>query len=180
MGAGLRPGERRGPGFVVNTWRIWQDLLSIATMIYFGGAHAIPERKRVLGRRNNLLSGEFTDLVVRPDLRIQQRDAPHFLVDAKHKGRAGRSGFRISEADVYESLAFSRASDDCRVVLAYPRTSDKALALLGSLSLMETVEIGATHILAVDIEVRGISSKGGLPKFCEQFGRGLAELVDAG
>lgn len=177
VGAGLRPGERRGPGFIVNTWRVWQDLLSISTRIHFGGAHAVPEEKRVLGSRNNLFSGESRDLVVRPDLRIQQRDAPHFLVDAKYKGRAGRSEFRISESDVYESLAFSRASDDCPVVLAYPRTSDKVLAQVGSLSMLERIEIGATRITAVDVEVRGISSKGGLPRFCERLGAGLISVL---
>lgn len=177
VGAGLHPGERRGPGFIVNTWRVWQDLLSIAARIHFGGAHAIPEKKRVLGSRHNLLSGKLSDLVVKPDLRIQQRDAPLFLVDAKYKGRVGRSGFRISEADVYEALAFSRASDDCPIVLAYPRTSDRAPAGLGSLCVMERIEIDATRIIAVDVEVRGISSKGGLPRFCERFGTCLATVL---
>jgi 5-methylcytosine-specific restriction enzyme subunit McrC len=177
IGAGLRPGDRRGPGFIVNTWRVWQDLLSIAARIHFGGAHALPEKPRVLGSRDNLLSGKTRDLVVRPDLRIQQRDTPLFLVDAKYKGRAGRSGFRVSEADVYESMAFSRASDDCPVVLAYPRTADKVPRQLGCLSVLERIEVGATRIVAVDVEVRGISSKGGLPRFCEQFGAGLAAVL---
>lgn len=179
IGAGLRPGERRGPGFIVNTWRVWQDLLSIASRVHFGGAYALPEKRRVLGERRNVISGEAGELVVRPDLRIQRRDAPLFLVDAKYKGRAGTAAFRISEADVYESLAFSRASDDCPVVLAYPRTSDRPVLDLGSLSVLEEVEVGATRITAVDIEVRGIARRGGLPQFCGTLGTQLGQLLDA-
>lgn len=177
IGAGLRPGERRGPGFVVNTWRVWQDLLTIAARVHYGQSGALAEKSKVLGRRKDERTGASRDVVVYPDLRIEQKTAPNFIVDAKYKGRAGRSDFRIAESDIYEAMAFSRASDDCPVVLIYPRTSDHPLLKLGGLTLLERVTVGNTCIIAVDAEVRGISAKGGLPQFCAGLGRGLVEVL---
>jgi 5-methylcytosine-specific restriction endonuclease McrBC regulatory subunit McrC len=180
VGSGLRPGQRRGPGFVVNTWRVWQDLLTIAARAHFGRTYTLAERSKFLGRRADEGTGNFRDLLVYPDLRIEHQKVPNFIVDAKYKGRSGRRGFRIAESDIYESLAFSRASDECPVVLAYPRTSDRPILEVGALTVLERVSVGETCIIAVDVEVRGISAKGGLPQFCAAFGRGLLDVFDDG
>lgn len=177
VGSGLRPGQRRGPGFVVNTWRVWQDLLTVAARAHFGRTYTLAEKSKFLGRRADEGTGHSKDFMVYPDLSIEHQDAPHFIVDAKYKGRAGHRGFRITESDIYESMAFSRASNGCPVVLAYPRTSDRPVLELGRLTVLERVSIGETQIIAADVEVRGISIKGGLPQFCAAFGRGLLDVV---
>lgn len=177
IGAGLQPGDRRGPGFVVNTWRVWQDVLTLATRTHFGGASIHAERRSVLGSRFDQRGSRARDLVVRPDIYISNAEPGPFIVDAKYKGRVGRGDFRIGEADVYEALAFSRANGGCPVVLLYPRISDLAKLELGQLSPFEHVQIDGVQIVGADTEVRGIATRGGFPRFCARLGTDLKALV---
>jgi len=74
--------------------------------------------------------------------------------------RKGR--VRISEADIYEALAFARATSCETVVLAYPALPSNSQLQLGEVFLFEEVSVDKTRICGVEVEVRGISQRGEL------------------
>ena len=89
---------------------------------------------------------------------------------------------RISEADVYEGLAFSLASSCTQVILAYPRIplEDEGTSppLPGTCSVFERVQVGETAIIGLQVEVRGISKPGALRQFANRFRGGIEAAID--
>jgi 5-methylcytosine-specific restriction enzyme subunit McrC len=93
----------------------------------------------------------------------------HFILDAKYKTHSEKGRVRISEADVYEALAFARATSCDTIVLAYPALPSQSEQLLGAVTLFEQVTIDKTQIFGLQVEVRGISRQGGLRSFSERM-----------
>ena len=90
---------------------------------------------------------------------------PRILLDAKYKGHVEKGRLRISESDVYEALAFAKAAAATKVVLAYPAQPRGALQETGACTIFERVQVDAVQIVGMQIEVRGISSRGALKRF---------------
>jgi 5-methylcytosine-specific restriction endonuclease McrBC regulatory subunit McrC len=147
---------------------VWEDLLAVALRLAWG-AQSVDVQKRVaLGvRRWVELDGSQTSTVawMRPDLSLSS--GPGLLLDAKYKGRAGESRNRVSEADLYEALAFATAAKRQKVVLLFPaiaRQGDVAPAT-GTTTLFETIQVGTVTVLGMEVEVRGIAGRGALRLF---------------
>ena len=177
FGMSLDVGLATAPGFLVSTWQIWQDLLTIASRLGFGPSRVKAEVARHLGRRTKAPAGYSSELRVFPDLAVDVPGQTPFLLDAKYKGHVDHGRVAVSESDVYESLAFARASNRRIVVLAYPALATDPLGDLGQLSESERIHVDDVTIIAVTIEVRGISQRGGLASFSAQFARALTEVV---
>ena len=79
------------------------------------------------------------------------------------KGVPEWSRLAASAADVYESLAFLRASGSSRLALLYPRRLQAAeSAPVGTAERFELIESGDLQIHAFEVEVHGISERHGL------------------
>lgn len=169
----------RAPGFVMDTWRAWEDLLTVALRLSWGSRNVDAQRPAVLGvRRSVEASGKSVSRIVsvRPDLVIKQGSG--LVIDAKYKGRVGEDRNRISEADLYEALAFASAMKARRVVLLYPLVArGRAPTATGTTTVFETVGVNDVSIIGMEVEVRGIYRTGGLRRFADGIGGTLRPLT---
>jgi hypothetical protein len=84
---------------------------------------------------------------------------------------------RIEEADIYEAMAFARATGCNRVVLAYPAAPDVPLNATGICTVFERVYVEPVFIVGVQVEVRGISRTGALRAFAARLANGITAAV---
>ena len=87
---------------------------------------------------------------------------------------------RIDTADIYEGLAFMRASGAKKLALLYPQPMGDVAAppaQLGGSTLFESITVGDENIQGFLIEVRGISQREGLHHFANHLGTTMASLL---
>ena len=178
LGLNYKQGQAHAPGYLVSTWRVWEDLLTVASRLGFGRAAVVHQDSFVLGNRTNVSAGfKSVPLRVRPDCVIgSDGDRPKILLDAKYKGHVEKGRLRISEADIYESLAFSRATSCNHVVLGYPMLPNDMPLPPGSCVPFERVEVDSVQITGVQIEVRRISQVGALRAFGTNMAAGVVAV----
>lgn len=177
FGMGFNEGEARAPGFVMGTWQLWQDLITVGLRLGFGSGNVLTEQPLVLGERQ-YPNGKMGKLNVRPDTSVFS-DGRRFHVDAKYKGRIDRGRTCAAESDIYEAMAFSMASNGLPVILAYPRLASAPLLPVGTVEVLEQVRIsGCGRIVAISIEVRGISGRRALASFVQEMKHGLDKLSE--
>lgn len=177
FGMGFNEGEAKAPGFVMGTWQLWQDLVTIGLRLGFGAGNVLAEQPLELGKRQ-YPNGKAGKLNVRPDTSVFS-DGRRFHVDAKYKGRVDRGRVCAAESDIYEAMAFSMASNGLPVILAYPRLASAPLLPVGTVEVLEQVRIsGCGRIVAISIEVRGISGRRALANFVQEMKHGLDKLSE--
>ncbi|WP_258170780.1 McrC family protein [Burkholderia multivorans] len=176
LGLSYKQGQARAPGYLVNTWRVWEDLLTVAARLGFGRNAVVPQRGYSLGTKTKVSTGTVSKLSVYPDCVIESDGArPKILLDAKYKGHVDRGQLRIGEADVYEGLAFSKATGCNFVALAYPAQSgDTPPQPVGTCTVFEKIAVGAVQIVGLQIESRLISRMGGLRAFSANMASGIS------
>ena len=96
------------------------------------------------------------------------------LLDAKYKGHVETGQLRITEADIYEALAFSRATGCNLVVLAYPAQPGDVPQPVGTCMVFEKAQVEAVRIIGVQIESRLISKSGALRTFSANLATGIS------
>jgi len=179
LGLTFKQGQAHAPGYMVSTWQIWEDLISIGLGIGFGRGMVSSQAGFKLGQREKKSSGKkSTSLNVFPDCIIEAHgNRPRFILDSKYKGHIENGSFRISESDIYESLAFSRATRCLKVVLVYPKLANAVHKPLGTCEVFEEIQIDDISITGISVEVRGISKTGALKDFANTLTRDLTSLV---
>lgn len=177
LGISYKQGNAHAPGYLVSTWRVWEDLLTLATRMGFGRSAVMPQKGFQLGTKTNFSTGKVSKLSVYPDcVLLADGSRPTMLLDAKYKGHVEKSQLRISEADIYESLAFSRATGCNLVVLAYPAQPNEPPRPVGTCVVFERALVDDVHIVGIEIEGRFISRKGALRDFSANLTAGIAGL----
>jgi len=175
LGLSYKSGSAAAPGYVVGTWQTWEHLLMIAARFGFGRNAVGVQSPHQLGTRRRSISAGASPLNVLPDLLITGDS--RFILDAKYKTSSEKGRLRISPSDAYEALAFSKATNCDIVVLAYPALPGYQRLPLGQVVLFERIDIDKTRICGVQIEVRGISQKGGLRAFSERMRSELTDML---
>lgn len=168
-GLDLRGGLLTGPGFVLSTWSAWETLCEELVRRAVLPLHGIAQRPYKLGTR---LTG---DVLVRPDVAVCDDSTTHLLLDAKYKTRVGRKP-SVNAADLYEALAFLRASQCSRIILIYPTLSTSLS--LGEHELFDHVEVGQQTVEAAMFQVSGLSSAGGFEAAIAGMKSLLASFVE--
>ncbi|OME28901.1 hypothetical protein BSK63_23610 [Paenibacillus odorifer] len=181
FGLTLNSGKLMAPGYVLDTWRVWQDFLKVSMRLSFGSDRVQSQVSRILGTREKVLDGNIIQTNqsnVRPDLIINnvRSNTPYFLLDAKYKGRVEDGHVTISEQDLYESLAFSQGTGCKNILLAYPALSSDQ-SELGQTVIFERHKIGDVTVIGVEIETKGISLTGGLSRFSRKCASDLEEIL---
>ncbi|MGE8140667.1 5-methylcytosine restriction system specificity protein McrC [Novosphingobium sp. NPDC080210] len=177
LGISYKQGNAHAPGYLVSTWRVWEDLLTLATRMGFGRSAVMPQKGFHLGTKTKISTGKVSKLSVYPDcVLLADGSRPTMLLDAKYKGHIEKSQLRISEADIYEALAFSRATGCNLVVLAYPAQPNEPSRPVGTCVVFERVLVDDVHIVGVEIEGRFISRKGALRDFSANLAAGIVGL----
>lgn len=172
LGLWFDPSKYRAMGFALNTWRAWEELLLMALRVGLPTesvsrvAHPLGER-----RRYPFAPADRRDVDVMPDVTIGPPSTPKLLLDAKYKTRADAAS-RISEADLYEGLAFLRAAGGDRLVLLYPASNhDGSRPLeLGELTEFERILVGPNVVHGAVVSVAGISGQSGFRTFALRLG----------
>jgi len=158
--------HRMSPGYVLKTPKGWEDLVTAALRLGLPSGSVHSQLPHELGTRNG------TSFSTTPDVTLDIDDS-RLLVDAKYKGRVGDESLAISSADVYEGLAFMRASQAKKLVLLYPRRhrapDDGPPPLVGTTAKFETVEVGDLQIVGMEVECRGLSGRNGYRTFTREL-----------
>ena len=169
FGGTFDPKNLFAPGFVVSTWQIWQDLVSVGLRLGFGAKNLSVQPRYRLGSRS--VAGKASPVSVTPDCVVvieAGEEQRLVVVDAKYKGNVDRGDRSVSSSDTYEALAFSRATGVNEVVLVYPITIGSGAEPLGRVgygSEFASISVEETRIRAIEIGVRGVSETGGLRRF---------------
>lgn len=175
LGLNYKQGQAHAPGYLVNTWRVWEDLLTVAARLGFGRSAVVPQQGYPLGTKLRMNTGAVSKLSVYPDCVIElDGTRPRMLLDAKYKGHVEKGKLRISEADIYEALAFSRATGCNLVALAYPALPGDTQQPVGTCTIFEKAMVDAVQIVGIQIEIRLISRTGALKLFAANMAAGVA------
>lgn len=175
LGLNYKQGQAHAPGYLVDTWRVWEDLLTVAARLGFGRNAVVPQRGYPLGTKTKISTGAVSKLSVYPDCVIEPDNTrPRILLDAKYKGHVERGQLRISEADIYEALAFSKATGCNLVALVYPAQPADAPRHVGTCTVFEKAVVDAVQIVGIQIESRLISKTGALRVFAANMTAGVA------
>ena len=175
LGLNYKQGQTHAPGYLVDTWRVWEDLLTVAARLGFGRNAVVPQRGYPLGAKTKISTGAVSKLSVYPDCVIESDGTrPRMLLDAKYKGHVQKGQLRISEADIYEALAFSKATGCSLVALAYPAQPRGVPEPVGTCTVFEKVVVDAVQIVGIQIDSRFISKTGALRAFAANMAAGLS------
>ena len=109
------------PGFVVDTWQLWEWL--VTTGMRIGNTkHTILPQNSVRWGYKEAYSGKYS-VNVFPDIEVVTKDSqltPLYLLDAKYKLVKNATTGEVERDDLYEAFAFCSATDTNEIVLVYP------------------------------------------------------------
>lgn len=181
FGLSFKSGSARAPGYLLNTWRVWEDLLGFSLQLGLGSNRVRLQNPSKLGIRHRIVDGKIESTMpatVTPDAMVFDvvHDKVSFLIDAKYKGHIEDGRTRISESDLYEALAFLSTTDCTTIILAYPSLSTTSLSL-GETRSFEQITVDKFNIIGVEVETKGISSCGGLLRFSKRQAFDLETIV---
>lgn len=175
LGLNYRQGQAHAPGYLVDTWRVWEDLMTVGARLGFGRNVVVPQRGYSLGTKTKISTGVVSRLSVYPDCAIESDGVrPRMLLDAKYKGHVEKGQLRISEADTYEALAFSKAAGCNLVGLVYPAQPGDVKQPVGTCTVFEKVVVDSVQIVGIQVESRLISKAGALRVFAKNMAAGVA------
>ena len=166
------------PGYVFSTWQIWQDIIEHALVVGLKEKKVRAQMPCTLGKRWETESKKQI-VEVRPDIVIQDKKTgiTELLVDAKYKGKYNK-GFSVSNADIYEGMAFSTATGCRMLILLYPRTDNDIALEPGELEVFNTVEVDELQIIGAKVEMTGIAAPGGISKFIRNLSSAIIQYIN--
>lgn len=179
FGGTFDPKNLFAPGFVVSTWQIWEDLVSVGLRLSFGTKDVSVQPRYRLGSRS--IAGKASPVSVTPDCVVGVgvgEGRRLVVVDAKYKGNVDRGDRGVSSSDTYEALTFSRATGVKEVVLVYPmviKSEAEEVGCVGEGREFSSIRADETRIRAVEIGVRGVSETGGLRRFASVLSSVICE-----
>ena len=174
LGVSFDIGEKYAPGFIVNTWQIWEWLVTTGLRIGLGGKNVIPQKNMRWGTKN--ANSKKYEVNVYPDVTIMSEEKPYYLVDAKYKMLSNIRTGEIDRNDLYEAYAFCRASGAKRIFLAYPNTvQDDSEA--GTIKAISTYLIEDVEVTCIMVSFGSINTHGGLYMFGQNISQGIAALI---
>lgn len=185
FGLSYASGRMRAPGYVLSTWQVWEDFVTLAVRLGLGTRSVSAKTAASLGDRAiSVAPGVLkqSTVWVTPDITFRADvTGPPVLIDAKYKTRRDAPRTRITEADLYEALAFASAARASRVLLVYPAVPSvmSGPGSLGACTLFERVEANGVVVAALAVETCGVSRVGGLRLFAAGLASGIrAALAD--
>lgn len=168
FGLGYKDDRFYAPGFVISTWKAWEDTMLHSLRTGMSNLVISEQKKFRLGTRNE------HNMNVYPDIVVSNKNGTSVIlvVDSKYKTRIDGRKSRIVESDVYESLAFMKATNCSSTVLLYPMRGGLSERRTGSISVFEEVKVGSTRVIGVEVDCRGISETG-FASFAAKLAHGI-------
>ncbi|WP_213423733.1 5-methylcytosine restriction system specificity protein McrC [Bhargavaea massiliensis] len=168
-------GQNTVLGYTVNTWRTWEKFVSSLVSNSFPNQEVLNQHEYSLGIRKPAIE----PVKVKPDsvlLWNTKNGATKIVVDAKYKNTSSRVDLKISEADIYQSLAFATALNSNVIFLIYPHfdsSNDE------STRIFERIKIKNVNIVGVGVNVKGISNKNNRVTIYKEFSKNIKILIRA-
>ena len=97
------------------------------------------------------------------------------LIDAKYKTNILKGKTRVSESDIYESLAFLKSSNTRLIILIFPEQGSNMGS--GELKVFEQIMIEDKIILGAQLCINGISRKSHFNQISKVLGQSLVSLA---
>lgn len=170
MSSSFEDGEILSPGFIVDTWRIWEWLITVSLKVGLGNKlRVIPQAAVTWGQKQTV--GKIIRINVYPDVAIYSLSdgiRPLFLVDAKYKLLSEKETIDIERNDLYEAFAFCHASGAKRIFLAYPAPLEPETES-GSVRQICNYVIDDVTISVVKIAFGSIAKQGNITAFCRKM-----------
>jgi hypothetical protein len=157
MGLNLDGGTFTGPGFLLSTWSAWESLCEEVVRRALPDHRVVGQMRWVLGHRG------MQRVYATPDITPLTGLLAPLLLDAKYKTRVGRTP-SISSGDVYESLAFLRASGAPTMKLLYPALSSPDQLALGEWMAFDEIQVDVLTITGFEVQVEGLARAGGFDR----------------
>lgn len=171
FGVGFTDDQLVAPGFVLQTWTTWQSLVEASLRAGLPQMTVAGQQPYRLGQR------ESQPMDVKPDVMVIDNGTPKLVVDAKYRVREG-SKPAVDAGDIYETLAFMRASGTREALLLYPRPADgQKRDPVGSTTVFEKVTVGNERITGLLVECRGISAANGYGRFIKSLAAGVSAYI---
>jgi 5-methylcytosine-specific restriction endonuclease McrBC regulatory subunit McrC len=153
------------PSFIVKTHVTWEMLTRQLCRSVFAGS-SVSKATYDLGIRRKP-GAKDGSLAVTPDVTVDMGNGAMLLFDAKYKPGGQHGSVSISNADIYESLAFMKATRCDEIGLIYP--SPEHVDATRQLLVTETVKVGGKTIKAMLLGVTGISRPQGWSLLVKSF-----------
>ncbi len=178
MGSSLETGEIMSPSFIVDTWRIWEWLITVAFQVGLGNRlRVIPQAAIPWGEKKT--NGKRSRINVFPDISIYSfadQTSPVFIVDAKYKVFSEKGSPEIDRDDLYEAFAFCHATGAKRLFLAYPAVAD-CETVSGSVTQIANYEIADVSISAILVAFGSITKQGDITAFCRKLSAEICGII---
>jgi len=174
FGGGLSSGALHAPGFYMDTWRAWEDLITFAVRRAYKAPTVVRSQVPLgLGVR---VRGSLTEAAdTKPDVLVESPTST-LVIDAKYKGRPDRE-YRITNEDLYEVLAFLRAASTDRAVLLYPADAEEPPAPVGTVTQFEAITVDTMTVIGAKVAVQGLGRSKGLASFASNVGQWLTSTA---
>lgn len=178
MGSSLESGEIMSPSFIVDTWRIWEWLITISMKVGLGRNYkTVPQAKTAWGIKKS--DGKSYQVNVFPDVAVFDKTIssnPVFLIDAKYKTLPNAGDVEIDRMDLYEAFAFCNAADVKQLYLAYPTAADEENES-GSVSCVSSYVIADVTIKVIKVAFGSITKQGDITSFCRKMASEILATV---
>lgn len=166
MGSITDVGVYSSPGFIANTWRIWEWLITFGLKYGMGKEYeVVPQAKISWGTSKSC--SEIKKVNVFPDVLVYKNGMPEFIVDAKYKTL--KNGMKdIDREDLYEAFAFCDATNVNNLFLAYPKEGS-AMDVSADTSLVGHINISGRKIIIIRVSVGLINKQIDLDIFAKRL-----------
>lgn len=178
MGGSFDEGKILSPSFIVDTWRIWQWLITSGLKTGLKSEYlVIPQAKTEWGIKR--ADHHEKKIHVFPDVAIYERTQqtiPAFLVDAKYKSLENDEAVKVERSDIYEAFAFCNATGAKKLYLAYPSPL-QTNEIAGNVTLLASYYIRDIEISVIHVGFGTINRQGNLFSFCQKLSEDILSLA---
>lgn len=164
------------PGFVVDTWQLWEWLVTTG-MCIGNTKHTILPQNNVLWGYKETKFGKYS-VNVFPDIEVATKArhlTPLYLIDAKYKLIKNVTTGEIERDDLYEAFAFCSAADAHEIVLVYP--ADDPVNIPGCVKSCATYYVKDVMVHVVQVAFGLLKEKGGIYTFSANLRSGIEAIL---
>lgn len=176
LGSSYDAGRFIAPGFVVDTWQLWEWLITTGVRLGNVTRKVIPQNSISFGYKETTTNRYSVNVF--PDIEVmteKNQMIPLYLVDAKYKLLKNSSTGEIERDDLYEAFAFCSATDTKEIVLVYPM--DTPTAHPGEVKKCSTYYIKDVMVHVVQVSFGSIKEKGGIYTFARNITSGIDSVL---
>ena len=178
LGTSFADGDFYAPGFIANTWQMWEWLVTTAITIGSNNKKVISQKPVVWGTKKT--NNKEYSVNVFPDVTVYNNEdlsVPVYLADAKYKMIVNEATGEVERADIYEAFAFCNSLSVKNIFLIYPRESNLGEPS-GSVELRSTYYVSDVKIYIIQVAFGTIEERGGIHKFSQNLVKGIEHILN--